>query len=136
MPNVTAKYLHLSATSVPSEKLFSDVGNHITPKRNRLSSNRSLYQISDKPINENKVPLEEGPLVTDIIEPTPITIPTITIMDIPNVNEIINHRISYKPTPLAEKTTSEIITATSPTITTTVNRLSPIKEESANGSWY
>ncbi|CAJ0919365.1 3721_t:CDS:2 [Entrophospora sp. SA101] len=79
------------------------------------------------------VPLEEGPLVTDIIEPTPITIPTITIMDIPNVNEIINHRISYKPTPLAEKTTSEIITATSPTITTTVNRLSPIKEESANG---
>jgi hypothetical protein len=41
LPNLAilaSKYLCLSATSVPSERLFSDVGNHITNKRNRLSS--------------------------------------------------------------------------------------------------
>ncbi|CAJ0831358.1 4022_t:CDS:2 [Entrophospora sp. SA101] len=37
MSKLARKYLCMSATSVPSECLFSDVGNHITPHRNRLS---------------------------------------------------------------------------------------------------
>ena len=37
MSKLARKYLCMSATSVPLECLFSDVGNHITPHRNRLS---------------------------------------------------------------------------------------------------
>ena len=37
MSILAKKYLCISATSVPSERLFSDVGNLITPSRNKLS---------------------------------------------------------------------------------------------------
>jgi len=38
MAELALEYLCVSATSVPSERLFSDVGSHITKKRNRLST--------------------------------------------------------------------------------------------------
>lgn len=38
MAELALEYLCISATSVPSERLFSDVGNHITKKRNCLST--------------------------------------------------------------------------------------------------
>ncbi|CAJ0827504.1 4706_t:CDS:2 [Entrophospora sp. SA101] len=38
MSELALKYLCVSATSVPSERLFSDIGNQITKKRNNLST--------------------------------------------------------------------------------------------------
>ena len=36
LSSLAHQYLGISSTSVPSERLFSDVNNHITSKRNRL----------------------------------------------------------------------------------------------------
>ncbi|CAJ0902532.1 8394_t:CDS:2 [Entrophospora sp. SA101] len=41
MSELALKYLCVSATSVPSERLFSDIGNQITKKRNNLSTDNN-----------------------------------------------------------------------------------------------
>ncbi|CAG8736715.1 10460_t:CDS:2 [Cetraspora pellucida] len=58
---LACKYLSISVTSVPSERLFSDVGNHISSKRTRLSPdlvNRVLFLKCNR-VHADMFPLQE-----------------------------------------------------------------------------
>ena len=59
LSDLARKYLHIPATSVPSKRLFSDTGNHISARRTRLDPN----------LLRNMVFLKRNMKVMDIFPP-------------------------------------------------------------------